>query len=96
MATPLQPVVIKGDGSTVPPVEPGAVFLIVQSGRVFTAGRWLPTDSGGEITPPLNETEIVATAAARLAQEAPELLCSPHAVQLICWPDLVAQMKFPD
>lgn len=93
---PLQPIVIKGDGSTAPPIEPGTVLLIVQNGKMFTAGRWLPTDGGGEITPPHNEDEIIAVASARLKCEAPHLLHSPGALQLLCWPDLVLQMRFAD
>lgn len=93
---PLQPVVIKGDGSTAPPIESGTVLLIVQNGKMFAAGRWVPTDCGCEITPPLNETEIIAVASERLKSEAPHLLHSTGALQLLCWPDLVLQMRFAD
>ena len=93
---PLGQIKFMADGSTSPPIEHGTILLIVQSGKVFTVGRWLPTGSGGELTPPLNEPEIVQIALSRLKSEAPELLKSPHALQLICWPELVAQMRFSE
>jgi hypothetical protein len=93
---PLEKIKFLGDGSTLPSIGGGDVLIIVQNGKVLAVGRWLPTGSGGEVTPPLNEPEMVEIALSRLKSEAPELLKSPQALQLICWPELAGQMSFSE
>lgn len=83
-----------GDGSTKPDVGNRVPTIVLQDRAVFTIGLWERGDFGGGTRWPINDADLIAEATTRIKAEAPHLLRAVRCAHHICWPDMVARMRF--
>jgi len=82
--SPFTVVRILATGQTVPSVEEGCVFLLVQDNGVSVCRLVADPDFGFSMEHPLNDRDLSVTARRAVEEECPHYLASADAVVLIC------------
>jgi hypothetical protein len=80
------------DGHTVPSIPSPIPLIMIQDRTVWSVNVRILYDFGGHGEPPLNESELIATAAELIRKTKPDLLNRTNSTALICPIDLAEQM----
>jgi hypothetical protein len=89
---PLSEISIYADGHTVPPVPSPMPLIKIQDRAVWSVNIWVFGDLGGYGESPLNEAELMDSAAELIHQTQPELLDRVESTALICPIDIAEKM----